>query len=186
MAGSLMARLATLLSQAGLFYFPILEDIMTDLKDRQKPGQFLELFPHPLSRLYLTLLWKINAEQDGDAAVLSNVWLRGFAKLDEKSLRKYRSFLHDGNIIHAAQLGSGREYLYRLVNPNNRRPLDENEPDGQATERLSNPDRIKEAARARAIKRYSKKPAVPSGTEEEKPSIDGQSPKVSSWDIELG
>ena len=67
-----MARLATLIAEKG-FFIPLPEHIMVDPKDRDKPGLFLKLLPHPLSRLYMTLLWKINAEQDGDAVVLSNV-----------------------------------------------------------------------------------------------------------------
>ena len=76
-------RLATLIVSQGGLFFPIPENIMTSLDDdEEKPGTFLKLFPHPLSRLFVTLLWKINAEQDGDAVVLSNVWLRRFACLD--------------------------------------------------------------------------------------------------------
>jgi hypothetical protein len=176
-----MARLATLISGTGLF-FPVLENIMTDPNDKEKPGLFLELFPHPLSRLYLTLLWKINMEQDGDAVLLSNVWLRTFTKIDYKSLKKYRSLLHDRKIILGQAIRSGREYLYRLVSPSHRLPFNNSETDLEAIARLRNPTRVKEVARERVMRRY-RKPLV----EEEKPKplAHGQPRKLSSlssWD----
>jgi hypothetical protein len=70
-----MARLATLISKKE-FFIPLGERIMTDPKDNEKPGLFLELFPHPISRLFLVLLWKINLQHDGDSVILTNVWLR--------------------------------------------------------------------------------------------------------------
>jgi hypothetical protein len=68
-----MARLATLIAEKG-FFIPLPEYIMTDPKDREKPGLFMELLPHPLSRLFMTLLWKINVVQGGDAFVRSNAF----------------------------------------------------------------------------------------------------------------
>jgi len=174
-----MVRLATLISDTGLF-FPVPENIMTVPNDKERPGLFLELFPHPLSRLYLTLLWKINMEQDGDAVVLSNVWLRTFTKVDHKSLCKYRDLLHDRKIILGQPLGSGREHLYRLVSPTHRLPFNNSETDLEAIARLRNPSRVKEVARTRVMRRYKRKPVA-----EEKPVTQGQARKVSSlssWD----
>lgn len=89
---------------------------MVGPKDREKPGLFLQLFPHPLSRLFLALVWKINAVQDGDAVVLSNVWLKKFANLDTKSLNEYHRYLHDNHVIRHKSFGSGREYPSNFSN----------------------------------------------------------------------
>jgi hypothetical protein len=170
-----MTRLATLIIEKKGLFFPVLDSIMTDPEDDEKPGMFLQLFPHPLSRLYVTLLWKINMEQDGDAVVLSNVWLRTFAKLDKESLRKFRQFLNRENIIRAEPLGSGREHLYRMLNPDTSQPMND-ETDAEAIARLKNPDRIREVARTRIMRRYRKAPAddLPEPNRE-------QLSKVSSW-----
>ncbi len=171
-----MARLATLIiSKKGLF-FPILDNIMLDPNDHEKPGTFLELFPHPLSRLFVTLLWKINLEQDGDAVVLSNMWLKDFANLDHKSLLRYRSFLIDHRVIVAVPLGSGREYLYRVPNPRTGLPLSD-ETNIEAVARLANPERIKEVARARIMKRYRRRLVQETPTPATEPV-----PIRSSWD----
>jgi hypothetical protein len=173
-------RLVRHIVDAKLLFFPMLESIMTDPNDGEKPGAFLELFPHPLSRLYLTLLWKINREQDGDAVVLSNVWLREFARLDEKSLRKYRSSLQEHDVILSSPVGNGRQHLYRIANPRTSKPLDEQETDAKAIVRLSDPDRGKEVSRQRAVTRWKRKingkPDV--DPTEEPPSP----PQRSSWD----
>ena len=65
-----MARLATLIIEKKGLFFPVLDyGIMLDPSDKEKPGTFLELFPHRLSRLFMVLLWKINFEQEGDGAL---------------------------------------------------------------------------------------------------------------------
>jgi hypothetical protein len=64
-----MARLATLIAEKMEFFIPLPEHVMVDPKDREKPGLSLQLFPHPLSRLFLALLWKINVVQ-GDVRVM--------------------------------------------------------------------------------------------------------------------
>jgi hypothetical protein len=148
-------RLASLIvARKGLF-FPILDSIMHEPSDSEIPGTFLKLFPHPLSRLLMVLLWKINSEQDGDAVVLSNVWLRSFAKLDNKSLLKYRRYLNDHKLILAVPLGSGREHLYRIFDPNSGLPLSD-ETHTQAVRRLRNLERIREVARKRVMRKYRK------------------------------
>lgn len=168
-----MARLATLISGSE-FFIPLVERIMTDPKDKEKPGLFLKLFPHPISRLFLVLLWKINSEQDGDAAILSNVWLRGFANLDAKSLVKYRGVLNDRSVIRNTPLGNGRNHIYRLVKGDGR-PFEE-ETDTDAEKRLRNPDRIREVVRSRSIKRWGRSIA-------EIPKAEPLEP-TSSWDTD--
>jgi hypothetical protein len=168
-----MARLATLIvKQRGLF-FPLREDIMTDPADHNKPGVFLQLFPHPLSRLYLTLLWQVNREQAGDAVVVSNVWLRGFAHLHNDSLLQYREYLDVNGIIRAEKIGNGRKYLYRVAGSGGQ-PLSA-ETNMEAIARLGNPDRISEAAIATMIKRYGRRPVVapPITVEEPSPAPSG-------------
>jgi hypothetical protein len=151
-----MARLVTTIIEAGMTWFPVAEHIMVDPKDVSKPGRFLQLFPQPLSRLYLTILWKINREQDGDGVLLTNVWLRNFSKLDKTSLVKYRAYLHDEHIISAKRIGTGgREYLYRLLDPRTAQPLNA-ETDVDAIARMRNPTRIGEIARDAARRRFSK------------------------------
>ena len=172
-----MARLATLIIEKKGLFFPVLDyGIMVDPTDKEKPGTFLELFPHPLSRLFITLLWKINLEQDGDAVVLSNMWLKDFAKLDHKSLLRYRSFLNDRRFIHAVSLGSRRDYLYRVSNPRTGLPLSD-ETNTEAVTRLANPDRIKEAARTRIMKKYRRRLVQEAPTPATEPV-----PIRSSWD----
>ena len=151
-------RLATLIVSQGGLFFPILESIMSSPDDEEKPGAFLKLFPHPLSRLFVTLLWKINAEQDGDAVVLSNVWLRRFACLDNKSLLRYRRYLNNNGVILAVPLWSGREHIYRICNPRTGLPLTD-ESNLEIVDRLRNPERIREVARTRIMRRYRKQPA---------------------------
>jgi hypothetical protein len=153
----MMARLATLIAD-NEFFIPLPEKIMVDPKNREKPGLFLTLFPHSLSRLMLTLLWKINGEQDGDAVVLSNTWLRGFARLDAKSLRKYRDHLHDHHVIQHKSIGSGREHLYRIVNRRGRPLADETDDD--AVTRLKGTETQGQAIRKGVIKRYMRRSAA--------------------------
>jgi hypothetical protein len=171
-----MARLATLISEQRGLFVPLREDIMTNRTDRSKPGLFLELFPHPLSRLYLTLLWKINLEQDGDAVVLSNVWLREFTSLATNTLKKYRRYLHTKHIIHTVPVGPGREYLYRAVGSDGRALSGET--DMEAIGRLRNPERIKEVARASMLKRYRRRPVVVPPVTIEQPAM------LSSWGLD--
>jgi hypothetical protein len=169
-------RLATLIVSQGGLFFPMLENIMTSHEDSERPGIFLNLFPHPLSRLFVTLLWKINAEQDGDAVVLSNVWLRRFACLDNKSLLRYRQYLNNNGVILAVPLGSGREHLYRICNPRTGLPLSD-ETNVEIVDRLRNPERIREVARTRIMRRYRKQPAQEAPTAATEPV-----PIRSSWD----
>jgi hypothetical protein len=157
------------------FFTPLPERLMTAPKDREKPGVFLQLFPHPLSRLLIVLLWKINSVQDGDAVVLPNTWLRDFATISSNSLRKYRTFLHDSNVIHATALGNGREYLYRLVNRKGRPLADETNAD--AVVRLKDTKTITERIRQNVIRRYERK--VSAAVEADKPASDTRS----SWDM---
>jgi hypothetical protein len=150
-----MARLATLMIEKKEFFLPLAEHIMTDPKDSEKPGAFQQLFPHPLSRLLLVLMWRINREQDGDGVVLSNKWLKSFARLDTKSFNKYRDHLHDNHVICAKRLGSGREYLYRLTG-RDRLPL-ASETDTNAVTRLKETGKNRRAIRKRLIRLFAKK-----------------------------
>jgi hypothetical protein len=150
-----VTRLATLIIEKKRFFFPMPEEIMTAPNDGEKPGKFVELFPHPLSRLYLALQWKINSEQEGDAVVLSNVWLRSFAKLENRSLLRYRKFLNNECIIYAKPLRNGREWLYRICDSSTGLPLT-NEADTEAVKRMKDPGRIREVIRTRVMRRYKK------------------------------
>jgi hypothetical protein len=151
---------------------------MTNPNDNDKPGAFLELFPHLLSRLYLTLLWKINQEQDGDAVVLTNTWLREFARLDRKSLHKYRTYLHDCNIILSSPVGNGRQYLYRVANPQTSKPLNDNVTDEGAVKYLGDAEAKTAIVRQRVVKRWKRKANEMDPAEE--PPSSQSSP--SSWD----
>ena len=183
-----MPRLVSLMVDKKEYFLPIADRIMPDLVltapedgDGDKPGLFLELFDHPLSRLFVTLLWRINKEQEGDAIVLSNVWLREFAKLDAKSLRKYREYLHDHNLICCERLGSGREYLYRVVDGKGM-PLDQDKTNAQALARLSDPEAKRQAVHARIAKKYRKsvsKVVASAGKDQDQPSDTDKMP--SSW-----
>jgi len=66
-----LRKYRALITQKG-FFVPLPEHIMVDPKDRDKPDLFLKLFPHPLSRLLMTLLWKaIAAVNLGDGREMS-------------------------------------------------------------------------------------------------------------------
>jgi hypothetical protein len=153
-----MARLAALIAEKDLFT-PLPERFMTDPKDRDKPGLFLALFPNSLSRLFLTLLWKINGEKEGDAVVLSNAWLREFAQLTSKSLRKCRDCLHENCVIRYKSIGGGRQYLYRLVNRRGKPLADEL--DDEALTRLKDTETQGRAVRKGLIKGYMRRKSVP-------------------------
>jgi len=161
-------RLATLIIERKGFFFPIPEHIMTDPGDKEKPGKFLKLYPHPLSRLYTVLMWKIHREQDGDAVILRNTWLKDFAKLDHKSLVKCRSYLNDHKITLAASVGNGWEFLYRVCDANTGQPLTD-ETNIEAVKRLRDDARIKDVVRTRVMRKYKKPPAPDRTKEEQEP-----------------
>lgn len=108
----------------------------------------------------MTLMWQINKLQHGDGVILSNVSLREFANLDEKSLRTYRQYLHDNKLIHCERLGTGREYLYRVVDKKGE-PLDTLETNDQAVTRLRDPKATQELASKRIAMRLGKKTGKP-------------------------
>jgi len=161
-------RLATLIIERKGFFFPVPEHIMTDPGDQAKPGTFLQLYPNPLSRLYTVLIWKIHREQDGDAVILRNTWLKDFAKLDHKSLVKCRAYLNDHKIILAASIGNGWEFLYRVCDANTGQPLAD-ETNIECVKRLRDHVRINDVVRRRVMRRYKKSPAVERVKEEKEP-----------------
>jgi hypothetical protein len=165
-------RLATLIIERKGFFFPIPEHIMTHPGDKGKPGTFLQLYPHPLSRLYTVLMWKIHREQDGDAVILRNTWLKDFANLDHKSLVRCRAYLNDHKIILAAPIGNGWEFLYRVCDANTGQALAD-ETNIECVKRLRDRIRIAGVVRTRVMRRYKKSPPV-EGTKEEKEPL-------SSW-----
>jgi hypothetical protein len=151
-----MTRLATMIIEKRGLFFPIMENIMTDPNDSEKPGLFLELYPDPLSRLFTVLLWKINQEQDGDATILRSTWLKDFANFGYMSLVRHRAYLHKHKIISALKLGGGHEYLYRICDPKTGLPMTV-ETDIEAVKRLRDAKRSREVVTARVMRRYKKR-----------------------------